>query len=331
MTDPRPEPAAGNKHSAQDSAADTPVTPAPAGQSAASPGDPPGPGAPPAAAGLAFLRDSLDTLQVNLSAASHTRVGPDWIDRSYTPGFSKFYYILQGHGRLRVANQTWEPRPGELCLLPEGINQGYQTTTAPEFTKYWCHFSVRLAGVSLFDLLRPPWSVQVPPAAAGLVAGLFDRILRGCQGTPGLFEALDARAALLQLVVWYLETAGEGRLGLRLAGGLQPVARAMAFMQANYARPLDMPEVAAQAGLHPASLSRLFRRQVGLPPVRYLARIRLAAAAELLGGTSLSLDDVAARTGFADGFYLSRLFRQAYGQSPGAWRQARRPGAPGLP
>ena len=65
--------------------------------------------------------------------------------------------------------------------------------------------------------------------------------------------------------------------------------------------------VQRQVGLSRAAFARRFAARAGQPPLTYLTRWRIAVAADLLVGTDLTLDAVAARVGYANGFALSAL------------------------
>lgn len=83
-------------------------------------------------------------------------------------------------------------------------------------------------------------------------------------------------------------------------------------------QPLRLADLAAQAGVHPVSLSRAFRRHYGLAPGQLQRRALLnRAARRLRDGQPLA--DVAAQLGFADQSHFTRLFRAEYRCTPAAW------------
>ena len=85
-------------------------------------------------------------------------------------------------------------------------------------------------------------------------------------------------------------------------------------------------ELAAAAGVHPAHLTRVFRRAHGCSVGDwYRARRIERAAQELLLGES-SLADVALRHGFCDQSHFNRVFGRLVGTSPGRYRSRTRAG-----
>jgi AraC-like DNA-binding protein len=75
----------------------------------------------------------------------------------------------------------------------------------------------------------------------------------------------------------------------------------------------------AIGGIAASHLVRSFSREVGLPPKRYHAHVRLAFARRLLA-EGRSATWVAHECGFADQSHLSRRFKQCYGITPGAFQ-----------
>lgn len=65
-------------------------------------------------------------------------------------------------------------------------------------------------------------------------------------------------------------------------------------------------------------LCKLFRKEVGMTPNRYLANIRMQTAAEMLssGHNDGSITDIAHLCGFRDPLYFSRMFKKKYNVSP---------------
>ncbi|MBS0577948.1 MAG: helix-turn-helix transcriptional regulator [Proteobacteria bacterium] len=97
------------------------------------------------------------------------------------------------------------------------------------------------------------------------------------------------------------------------------------FIHSNYARAIDLAQMAAAAHLSPYHCLRAFRAVHHCTPVAYLRRHRLQVAVRMLQDTALSVAEVAARAGLDSRSTLFRHVRAAHDNSPSALR-ARRPG-----
>jgi YesN/AraC family two-component response regulator len=100
------------------------------------------------------------------------------------------------------------------------------------------------------------------------------------------------------------------------------VKRAVAYLHENYTHPLSRWEVAAAVGVSEDYLSRVFSRELGVPPWDYLNRYRVLRAKELLRMTSENIGNVALQVGFKDQAYFSRVFHRLTGLSPQDFRES---------
>jgi AraC-like DNA-binding protein/mannose-6-phosphate isomerase-like protein (cupin superfamily) len=98
------------------------------------------------------------------------------------------------------------------------------------------------------------------------------------------------------------------------------VARAKEYMEDRFATPLQMDEVAQQAGCSRAHLFVVFKRETGMSPNDWIQRYRVQAATELLRSTDRKLEDIAAAVGFSSAQYFCQVFRKYTGQTP-AWHR----------
>jgi len=107
-----------------------------------------------------------------------------------------------------------------------------------------------------------------------------------------------------------------------LRGGLTPnqMDRLHAFVRDHISDDLSLPQLAAVVGLSPWHFCRAFKQVSGEPPHRWLNRIRIERARELLACGQLSITDIALSVGFAGHSQFARVFRSCVGISPSAYR-----------
>lgn len=95
---------------------------------------------------------------------------------------------------------------------------------------------------------------------------------------------------------------------------------AVEAMMNRYDEPLTMTSLARAVHLSISQFERRFVKHFGTTPLRYLSRVRVAAAGQLLVGTKLPLSEIALRTGFCDQSHFSHQFLRHTGLSPGRYR-----------
>jgi len=107
--------------------------------------------------------------------------------------------------------------------------------------------------------------------------------------------------------------------------------RSQALLAAGLDGPLDLAQVAAEAGLPYETWRKRFRAATGRSPARFRRERRVEAAATLLRTTALPQREIAARVGFHDEYHLSRRFREIAGVPPSALRRGWSGGPPARP
>jgi PAS domain S-box-containing protein len=93
-------------------------------------------------------------------------------------------------------------------------------------------------------------------------------------------------------------------------------------IDANFRGPVDLCELARRCEISLSQLNRDFISLLGLPPKRYLMKVRFEAAVELLE-SGMSIVEVAHASGYTDQSAFARSFRLVVGISPSAYRRAR--------
>ena len=145
-------------------------------------------------------------------------------------------------------------------------------------------------------------------------------------GRPGSETVLAKLSELLfvEAVRRYAEDLPTDQTGW-LAGLRDPaIARALALMHGDIARPWSVEELGRAAGMSRSALAERFSRMIGRAPMHYLAHWRMQMAAQKLKGTSASLAQVAELIGYESEAAFSRAFKKTFGSSPAAWRRSAR-------
>jgi transcriptional regulator GlxA family with amidase domain len=92
-------------------------------------------------------------------------------------------------------------------------------------------------------------------------------------------------------------------------------------MREGLGHPWTIDELARAVSTSRTSLADRFRLATGLPPMRYLTRLRIAAAARELRASTSTLAEIAARVGYSSDIALSKAFHRDMGVSPRTYRR----------
>jgi len=92
------------------------------------------------------------------------------------------------------------------------------------------------------------------------------------------------------------------------------------LLERRHHEELSLAEVAREVGLSASRCGHFIRERFGRTFPELLREVRLDHAVRLLLSSDRSIADIAARTGFADPSYFSRVFRAAHGCGPTEFR-----------
>jgi len=98
------------------------------------------------------------------------------------------------------------------------------------------------------------------------------------------------------------------------------LAAAVARLEARFDQPLDLAALAQEIGISPSQLERDFTAAFGMPPQRYLRKLRIERSLGLLAGPA-SVADVALACGYTDQSAFTRCFGRVTGTTPSAYRR----------
>ncbi|MFT3972263.1 MAG: GlxA family transcriptional regulator [Amaricoccus sp.] len=205
---------------------------------------------------------------------------------------------------------------GTFALHRAGLMQGYRACVS------WFHhedFLERFDGLrpvsdQIFVVDRDRLTCSGGVSAAHLAAFIVEKHLGRARASKSLHIMILDEAA-----------AEEPQPGMPLALGTDDplVRRALLVMQQSIDAPLSIGRVVAQIGVSRRKIERHFREALGMTPLEADRLIRIEQAKHLLLATRRSATQIAAETGFCDLPHMIRVFRQAEGVTPDAFRKAR--------
>lgn len=246
-------------------------------------------------------------------AAGHHRERAAGVDQAI------FMYCAKGAGWCELAGRRHEVNAGDLLVVPPDAPHAYGAGALRPWTIAWFHAvgdQVRPLLDELGVTLENP--VLFLGEAPQLLA-LFEEalaVLEHGYAPAQLLYASQTLAHLVGAMIWHRRENWRGQPDVR-----QKIARTVAYMKEHLGAPLQAPALAAMANLSLSHYSAMFRQQTGYAPIDYFIRLRMHRACQLLDTTSLSVKDIAARLGYDDPLYFSRVFKSVNAAAPTDYRQ----------
>ncbi len=204
---------------------------------------------------------------------------------------------------------------GGFLLAEAGILDGRRATV---HWRYAREFADRYPRVAVDP--RPTW-VQDGTiyTSAGISAGI-DLALAWIEED---FGSAAAVTVARELVVFLRRPSGQDQVSLSLetqATDTKSMRELQVWMLEHLDRPLSVDALADRVAMSPRNFARVFAREFGTTPGRYLFHARVEAARRLLEQTDRSLPQVATACGFGSADVMRRAFVRALGTTPLRYR-----------
>jgi AraC-like DNA-binding protein len=99
------------------------------------------------------------------------------------------------------------------------------------------------------------------------------------------------------------------------------VRKAVTLIHSDFSKPWSVGELSKMVGLSRSALAGRFVEHFGEPPMQYVARRRIALAADALLSTTDGVVQIAANVGYDSEAAFNRAFKREYGLPPATWRR----------
>lgn len=230
--------------------------------------------------------------------------------------------VLQGRKQVTLGTKTFDFGAGDSLLITADVPTVSQITQASAAAPYLslvvnldpaviAELTVQMETVPVAD--GPP--VWVEPTDAE-VADAACRLMRLLE-RPGALPVLHAPLTR-ELHYWLLmgrHGAAIRRLGLP-ESHLGRVARAVAVVRAEFARPLRVERLAATAGMSPSSFFHHFQAATSLSPRQFQKQLRLIEARRLIMSEGMSASSAAYEVGYESVPHFTRDYGRMFGLPP---------------
>ena len=265
----------------------------------------------PASSGIRLIADraykevkgGIDTLLI----AGGRGVGRHWKDHSLLR-----WIRAQARSVRRLASVC----TGAFFLAEAGLLDGRRATThwgsCPELARRYP--GVRVEPDTIYVHEGSIWT------SAGVTAGM-DLALALVEEDHGREVAL---AVARELVVFLRRPGGQSQFSAQLAVQIaerEPLQELQSYIVDHPHEDLSVPTLARRAAMSPRNFARVFTREVGMTPARFVASARVETARRLLEESTEGLEAICEKSGLGTAESMRRTFLRFVGVAPGQYRE----------
>ena len=239
-----------------------------------------------------------------------------WDNCKRTPGYL-FQYTLNGSGTIRIDGKTHILKRGDGFFIQMPSNDIYyfdeEQNQAP-----WEFIYIIFNGESVSSYFR-------------YITNQFGKVITLSEHHPAIRKmeelyqkarigqvqsVFQAESEVFQFLCLLCETEGD-----RYEQRSLLVENAVVYLKEHLKESISLSSAAEYLGVSQEHLSREFKRQMGEQPVKYITKLRLEVAVNLLCTTNLNIEKICSLSGFSDSNYFSKVFRKYMNCSPMEFRK----------
>ena len=223
------------------------------------------------------------------------------------PSYELMYYI-KGDTKVCFAGRAYHMTPDTMLYLPKGLeNEEYTVRVKEDFSLHNIYF----------DTWDPmPKEPVLISARSGEIRLVYEKLYR---------EWLRKRAgyyfACMKMVYHILELTRKQQESYNVQPQFAKLLPAEEYLASHYCdHHFSYNELTERTGLSYSYFKKLFIDKYGMPPVKYVANLKINRACELLQTQKYSIAQIAELCGYENIYYFSNVFKKHKGVSPANYK-----------
>ncbi|MBU9381280.1 AraC family transcriptional regulator [Burkholderia gladioli] len=278
---------------------------------------------------IALLRDLAPDEGYNLTAMPSVRIlrSNRALSRTpvlYDPGI---VIVCQGRKRGYFGEQLYLYDEQHYLAVSVPVPFSMETEATPErpLLALYLHLDFTVAAELAAQIdregtaepVRAPQSMMSTPMDDAMQAS----VLRFLEAMHRPLEAAVLGPGLLRELYFRVLTGAQGasmREALAMRGQFGRIGRSLRLIHAAYAQPLDVAQLAGEAGMSTPSFHSHFKAITQVSPMQYLKSTRLHQARLLMVRQDLTAEAAGHAVGYTSASQFSREFKRLFGATPAA-------------
>jgi len=231
-----------------------------------------------------------------------------------------YYLVFISKGQGVFESAETEPRnisAGTCFFLFPGVWHRYKPNPDSGWEEYWVGFKGTypdaLMNKGFFNARSPFVDVGLNESLLVLFRQLLETIQAASLGYHQVVSGITLQIlGLINAIVTDEQQDNDPTKKL--------ITKAKFLLQEYMERPVNMEDMAKELPMGYSAFRKAFKNITGQSPNQYHLDLRVHKAKELLTSTTISISEIAFKTGFDSVFYFSKLFKKKNGVSPKNYR-----------
>ena len=222
-----------------------------------------------------------------------------------------------GLGKITWNNQTCVLEKGSAVLIDCSTYHEYRTMPGNTWSFYYLHFkALSMEGYKKTFLSKlTPIQLRMPQLVVQMMNQIYYMSFQGDLVSYATQNNIISNL-LIEILYSLVESTSEPQIYR------SDIATLAKYIRDNCTKPLRVDDFSEFIHLSKSHLIRVFERQIGMSPYKYLHMCRIDKAIDLLRTTDMSIAEVAYLVGYNDPIVFTRHFKDFHQTTPNSYRKA---------
>jgi AraC-like DNA-binding protein len=256
---------------------------------------------------IADYIESLKVDDIKLLACSRSGERSTWVLDKHSHPYFEFIYFFNAKARIDVPKGKLDLVPYDLIVYPPGVMHH----ELPDL-RYPQEIICIAAYIDSPNTINTAFQIS---DTNGTLGWLFEQ---------SFWEFVEKQEGYEEIIITYIKASIfyiHRSFKSNKIENIDILNASVRFIHEHFNEPLSVKQLASISCVSKSYLSRLFIKKLGVSPMRYLNTVRVDIAKKLLIDSKLSIGDIAAKVGFSDPLYFSRVFSKSTGLPPAKFRK----------
>ena len=229
-------------------------------------------------------------------------------------------YITEGALRFSIGDGEQTVGRGNAIIFPPKTRYKYcyEQTDAP-ISYFWMHFTGSYASELLSRIELDSFCEPISIGIDSHIIMHFQEMFNCFSENSGfLREALSPVAEQILILIAKDKSKGTTQRNL--------LSRSVEYIHGNFSSDISIESLAKLENLSMSRYNTVFKEYFGIPPIKYIIKLRMSNACRLLESTDMSIKQIGVLSGYDDPHFFSKLFKKYIGCPPLAYRQEKMQG-----
>ena len=240
----------------------------------------------------------------------------------YDPGI---VIVCQGRKRGYFGRQVYLYDEQHYLAVAVPVPFTMETDATPErpLLALYLHLDFQVAAELIVQIGQHPSSVQedVPQSmmSSPMDAAMQTSVLRFLEAISRPLDAAILGPALVRELYFRVLTGAQGsamRAALAMQGQFGKIGKALRYIHASYAQPIDLPKLAHEAGMSVPTFHSHFKAITRTSPMQYLKSTRLHQARLVMVRQGMTAETACHAVGYTSPSQFNREFKRLFGLTP---------------